>query len=533
MYIKSAHLDRLRSVVGDSLALETAVLSLLAKYTKGAKRVVQSLDALDATTDLTPTCKNRVLVHLDNRLVSQEERSSVALHELHNMIDPNGSTALALQHLDNIVKSATEQADELDQCIAGCAADVSMEFGSVSTSGSSGGAVAVTASKVNCEVEIIKLKRQMEQSTERTRRAITSTAGTLANGNHDIGEKLMGADAEKAREEESKRNEELNQYTIAKDQHHELSHQLEILLKKRSDILQGSKLKRIASGIAINELRTKCDEEMKRRKFLVNRSNHTSRVFLSSLQQQLDALAHVTEQEIHQNDEEENHAMLLSSKVDVAAEECVRSMEEITSRVLKRKRDQERPKEEDGEAIASLLRGTKTKEDGADAKDVDEQALKWVGSVVATARDREIDGGPKPSEMPMMMLLERSEKEGLEEGKQDNDQAEIQELKKQALLIGQKFQKAERSGKVGVELPKDLVGNAEATSETFWNDLSNLGDTDVAGTTPEEKEEVGQLVTEVSNMDDDLVTPDNEKKVPLEYSKIAEEIGELKGAGEI
>ena len=272
---------------------------------------------------------------------------------------------------------------------------------------------------------------------------------------------------------------------------------------------------------------------MKRRKFLVNRSNHTSRVFLSSLQQQLDALAHVTEQEIHQNDEEENHAMLLSSKVDVAAEECVRSMEEITSRVLKRKRDQERPKEEDGEAIASLLRGTKTKEDGADAKDVDEQALKWVGSVVATARDREIDGGPKPSEMPMMMLLERSEKEGLEEGKQDNDQAEIQELKKQALLIGQKFQKAERSGKVGVELPKDLVGNAEATSETFWNDLSNLGDTDVAGTTPEEKEEVGQLVTEVSNMDDDLVTPDNEKKVPLEYSKIAEEIGELKGAGEI
>ena len=213
-YIKSAHLDRLRSVVGDSLALETAVLSLLAKYTKGAKRVVQSLDALDATTDLTPTCKNRVLVHLDNRLMSQEERSSVALNELHNMIDPNGMTALALQHLDNIVKSATEQADELDQCIAGCAADVSMEFGSVSMSGSSGGAVAVTASKVNCEVEIIKLKRQMEQSTERTRRAITSTAGTLANGNHDIGEKLMGADAEKAREEESKRNEELNQYVI-------------------------------------------------------------------------------------------------------------------------------------------------------------------------------------------------------------------------------------------------------------------------------------------------------------------------------
>jgi hypothetical protein len=202
----------------------------------------------------------------------------------------------------------------------------------------------------------------------------------------------------------------------------------------------------------------------------------------------------------------------------------VRSMEEITSRILKRKRDQQRPVEEDGAAIASLLRGTKTKEDGFFAKDVDEKALAWVGNVVSTAREREISKGPKPSEIPM--LLEEREDN-------NNDQAEVQELKKQALLIGEKFQKAERSGKVGEELPKDLVGNAEATSETFWNDLSNLGDTDVAGTTPEEKEEVGQLVTEVSKMDDDLVTPDNEKKVPLEYSKIAEEIGELKGAGEI
>jgi hypothetical protein len=44
---------------------------------------------------------------------------------------------------------------------------------------------------------------------------------------------------------------------------------------------------------------------------------------------------------------------------------------------------------------------------------------------------------------------------------------------------------------------------------------------------------VGRLVTEVSQMDDDLVTPDKEKQVPLEYSKLSEELGELKGEGEI
>ena len=116
---------------------------------------------------------------------------------------------------------------------------------------------------------------------------------------------------------------------------------------------------------------------------------------------------------------------------------------------------------------------------------------------------------------------------------QGHEDEEVSQLKQQALLINQKFQKAERAGKVGDKLPADLVGNAEATSETFWNDVGQLTEDDVKDATPEDEKEVGHLVTEVSQMDDDMVTEDNEKKVPLEYSKLSEELGELKGEGDI
>ena len=55
-----------------------------------------------------------------------------------------------------------------------------------------------------------------------------------------------------------------------------------------------------------------------------------------------------------------------------------------------------------------------------------------------------------------------------------NDVNELKELQGQALLIDQKFERAEKAGKVGEKLPADLVGNAEATSETFWKDLGTF-----------------------------------------------------------
>ena len=55
-----------------------------------------------------------------------------------------------------------------------------------------------------------------------------------------------------------------------------------------------------------------------------------------------------------------------------------------------------------------------------------------------------------------------------------NDVTELKELQGQALLIDQKFERAEKAGKVGEKLPADLVGNAEATSETFWKDLGTF-----------------------------------------------------------
>ena len=67
----------------------------------------------------------------------------------------------------------------------------------------------------------------------------------------------------------------------------------------------------------------------------------------------------------------------------------------------------------------------------------------------------------------------------------------------------------------------------------FIFNTGSLSPDDAKDATPEEEKEVGTLVTEVSKMDDDLVTPEKEDKVPLEYSKLAEQMGELKEDGEI
>ena len=67
----------------------------------------------------------------------------------------------------------------------------------------------------------------------------------------------------------------------------------------------------------------------------------------------------------------------------------------------------------------------------------------------------------------------------------------------------------------------------------FIFNSGSLSPDDAKDATPEEEKEVGTLVTEVSKMDDDLVTPEKEDKVPLEYSKLAEQMGELKEDGEI
>jgi len=297
------------------------------------------------------------------------------------------------------------------------------------------------------------------------------------------------------------------------------------VLKSRAEVLAGAALARATTVKAIATLRTTCDKVKAKRVALLNATNQTSMKFLHTLHDQLQVYEDVVHEARGKNDMEEKYAMSLAAKVDEAAAKCMTSMESITSRIVTQKKAERRPIGDDVLAVGSIMNGKATKADGVGAKDVNEQGAAWAQQVYSTERQRALDHGPKAHEVPLLLV---------EVAKSDSDDAqEVEELKKQALLIDQKLEKAERAGKVGDKLPADLVGNAEATSETFWKDVGSLNEQDVADATPEDEKEVGRLVTEVSQMDDDLVTPDKEKQVPLEYSKLSEELGELKGEGEI
>ena len=116
-----------------------------------------------------------------------------------------------------------------------------------------------------------------------------------------------------------------------------MSKDLETLLHDRSTVLEGDRLARETSTVAISQLRQQCDVEMKRRKKLLNRTNATSMQFLSVLDRKTKALREVLAKEVAENDMEAQHAASLSAQVDAAAMDCTRAMERLTSRVVKNK----------------------------------------------------------------------------------------------------------------------------------------------------------------------------------------------------
>ena len=105
----------------------------------------------------------------------------------------------------------------------------------------------------------------------------------------------------------------------------------------RSTVLEGARLARETSTVAISQLRKQCDVEMKRRKKLLNRTNATTMQFLSVLDRKTKALREVLAKEVAENDMEAQHAASLSAQVDAAAMDCTRAMERLTSRVVKNK----------------------------------------------------------------------------------------------------------------------------------------------------------------------------------------------------
>ena len=116
---------------------------------------------------------------------------------------------------------------------------------------------------------------------------------------------------------------------------------------------------------------------------------------------------------------------------------------------------------------------------------------------------------------------------------EEDDEEKLRELRSEAAVVNSKLRSAEKTGRVGQALPPDLVANVEQTSEELWGDLSKVKDDDLEGATDGDEAQVARIVAETTQLDDDLVNPKREGNVPLEYAKLAEELGEAKAEGDI
>jgi hypothetical protein len=457
-YLETTHLTTLHTVVSDALDLEDAVIALLEKYTLGAERVVRSAHKLQQQQALAPSCKLRVLKHLNNRLNLQQDQSSSAVGTIEASMSSSSPTAMVVQHMKAFAATISSHAEEIDSCLDRCDADTLTLFGKSSSGGGIGAGPGAPGAGVDCPLESKKLRQDMKKTTDRIRRSIERTAAKLTGTNMDIGSTLSGGDLAQDRKDSVKRGNDLSEYLHVKQQHEDLSNELSAVLKSRAEVLAGAALARATTAKAIATLRTTCDMVKAKRVALLNATNQTSMKFLHTLHDQLQVYEDVVHEARGKNDIEEKYAMSLAAKVDEAAAKCMASMESITSRIVTQKKAERRPIGDDVLAVGSIMNGKATKADGVDAKDVNEQGAAWAQQVYSTERQRALDHGPKAHEVPLLLV---------EVAKSDSDDAqEVEELKKQALLIDQKLEKAERAGKVGDKLPADLVGNAEATSET-------------------------------------------------------------------
>jgi hypothetical protein len=457
-YLETTHLTTLHTVVSDALDLEDAVIALLEKYTLGAERVVRSAHKLQQQQALAPSCKLRVLKHLNNRLNLQQDQSSSAVGTIEASMSSSSPTAMVVQHMKAFAATISSHAEEIDSCLDRCDADTLTLFGKSSSGGGIGAGPGAPGAGVDCPLESKKLRQDMKKTTDRIRRSIERTAAKLTGTNMDIGSTLSGGDLAQDRKDSVKRGNDLSEYLHVKQQHEDLSNELSAVLKSRAEVLAGAALARATTAKAIATLRTTCDMVKAKRVALLNATNQTSMKFLHTLHDQLQVYEDVVHEARDKNDIEEKYAMSLAAKVDEAAAKCMASMESITSRIVTQKKAERRPIGDDVLAVGSIMNGKATKADGVDAKDVNEQGAAWAQQVYSTERQRALDHGPKAHEVPLLLV---------EVAKSDSDDAqEVEELKKQALLIDQKLEKAERAGKVGDKLPADLVGNAEATSET-------------------------------------------------------------------
>ncbi len=567
----NAHLQTLRATITDTLELQKAVVALLDRYTAGAQRVASTAERIRLSKRLPATCKARVAVHLGNRLAAQGERADAAQRALDAALSAGGPAEFALGKFEPLARQAHAHATQIQSCVDRC--DTKTQLAFVQSSRKTGGAIGSSSSSssvagadagadvpgdapaMDCPSEARKLRADLEMGTESVRGGVEAATGELAHLNRNAGQSLTGnrdGDLQTAQDQAA----QVNEFLEAKKQHDALSTKLADLVNQRADVLDGAKLAREQANKVTSMLRDRCNREVARRSGIVRPVLNETQGFLDSLHAQVDALQQQVDDKTTANDLEEQHAMALANKVEGAASACMATLsgvlDHIHAGVAAHHAGDPSPDAKQlvtdhaTQGVLAVLTTAAT----AEKEGQDPLATEWAAGALATHRQRMLNGGPSTAELPLpekhdaaAMLLETAAAARAEDGARARarararagraDDQTLDELQRQAQLVENKLEKAERTGKVGDRLPADLVGNAEATSEEFWKDVSEADASDLDGMNAKDEKAAAGLIKDVSQMDDDLINPQREGEVPLEYAKVAEKLGELKGDGDI
>jgi hypothetical protein len=534
----SGHAAALREGAAVRVDVEKQVFALLEKWTAQAKRIAEEAEELAALGDLRPACLDRVVTHLEGNLEALDRGVDGITRRSRRATAMNDNTAAALKTLSKLVST---RASKIHACEERCGVEgppeEEEEMGPVARPGND------TASAVDCAGGAEELRHKLEGASRATTASVQQMLDGVGDRNKAASAAISGSGAKAERSAESQRRTALNEYMSAKGKHEELSKRLRELLAERADSLEGARHAQAMSNAAIRSLRSECETEAKRHSTELGRSRSGAETFLDGVGRTVALLNESVTRTINENDREETYAMSLAAEVDRAADKCVRQLESFTTSLMNSvsnfhkgsKAEESKIKDHMTTAVKSFFRG------GAASTKAghDEKMLHWASETIATDRDRRLNGGPKASEIPVGLLsvAESGRQQGGEDVNQedddDQDEEKLTELRSEAAVVNSKLRSAEKSGRVGKDLPPSLVANVEKTSEELWNDLSKAKDDDLEGATQSDEADVAHIVSETTQLDDDLVNPKRESQVPLEYAKLAEELGEAKAEGDI
>ena len=506
------HTKVLRVGVRQRISVENKAYALLDKWTQQAKRIAKEADQI-LELSMRPKCAKRIVSHLEDNLHSLDrgvegiERTATKAREM------NDETSQILGKLSKLISARSM---EINTCMDRCGPSDGTEFES---------------DGFDCEEGERKFRTQLERSAQSNRKRIKELVEQVNDRNIAASSTMSGSFADSDRKAASERSESLNSYLAVKHEHENLSKHLRQLLAERADSLGAARLARNHSNQAISSLRAKCEKESVRQAKELNISKRGAQTMLSGVKETISSLNESVGKIVLLNDQEEKYAMQLAAQVDKAAADCVHKLGSFMTTLQNSvsnfhagsKEEEAKTKDHVKRAVSSFFRGGSAGTKSSDDKNM----LDWAAKTISTDRERSLNGGSKASKIPVTSSLVSISESN------DDDTEKLAKLRSEAAVVNDKLRRAEKSGRVGKKLPQSLVANVEQTSEELWDDLSKLSDNDLQDASSEDEEGLSEVVQDTTQLDDDLVNPAREDKVPIEYAKLAEELGEAKAEGDI